>query len=125
MCYNRGMSNLRTWLEHEYPQAAIRPDIHAQAKEFLKLRLPNAIVYDFPTAIIIVLQIDVNKFQGYLLFDKFSKATVSAMKSVAELYKNYTLIATTEDSRVKTILLRIGFTCTGKVNGEFTLAKGV
>lgn len=77
---------------------------------FLSMVDAGAEVHDFGHTIIVLEDHGLTGYKrGWLLFDKFSKKTVSAIKKVSEEFKGKALYASTHDARIRDLLLKFGY----------------
>ena len=118
------MSNLLPWLtkrrELFYQGEALRESIDS----FLKMVNDGAKVIECDDAIIVLEDYGLDgNYRQWLLFNKFSRGVVRALDKVAKDYKEFDLYASTHDSRIKDLLLRMGYTQYNQDENDFWLVK--
>jgi hypothetical protein len=104
------MSNLVPWLtkrrEMFYEGQALQDNIDS----FLLMVENGAKVREFDEAIIVL---EDHGFAGnvraWLLFDGFSRGVIRAMATVTKEVEDITVYVSTHDSRIKDVLVRMGF----------------
>lgn len=111
------MSNLREWLVKRrgkfYEGAALQQAVDA----FLAMVDGGAVVHEHPGAIIALEHITQigdepappGIVRAWLLFDRFTKATVTAMRAVVSGFDGTAILAETHDPRMCELLARLGF----------------
>lgn len=104
------MSNLKEWL-HKRRGKVFEGETLKQAVDFfLGMVEQGAEVHESKDAIIVLEQHGLpGNFRGYLLFDKFTKGTASAMRKVTQEFSGKALYAATADQRIETLLIKFGF----------------
>lgn len=118
------MSNLLPWLtkrrELFYSGEALKVNIAS----FLRMVDDGAKVREFPEAIIVLEDYGLSgNVRAWLLFDKFSRGVVRAMKKVADETKQISVYASTHDPRIRDVLVGIGFVQYDKDPSDFWLVK--
>ena len=118
------MSNLLPCLtkrrERFYTGKALQDNIDS----FLKMVDEGAKVHEFDEAIIVLEDYGLdNNVRAWLLFDKFSRGVVRAMAKVTKEFKGSELYASTHDSRIRDLLLRMGYTQYDQDANDFWLVK--
>ncbi len=120
------MSNLRDWLVKRRSRFYEGETLRQSVDTFLSMVDTVGVeVHEFPDAILVL---EPHGFPGnvraWLLFDKFTRGTASAMKTLAEsLDKETTVYTSTHDPRIKRLLSRIGFTQYHADQHDFYLVK--
>ena len=104
------MSNLKDWLLKRrgrfYEGETLRQSVDA----FLSMVDKGVEVYEFPAAIIVLEPHGLpGNVRGWLLFDKFTRGTATAMKHVTNAFTGTGLYASTHDPRIKHLLVRLGY----------------
>lgn len=103
------MSNLKTWLIQRRSKFYDGEPLQKMVDDFLEMVNGGAVVHEFKDAIIVLEDYGLpGNARGWLLFDKFKKGTVSAMKKVTDSYQG-NLYASTHDVRIKDLLVRLGY----------------
>lgn len=70
----------------------------------------GAIVHEYKDAIIVLEPHGLEgNFRGWLLFDKFTKGTATAMKKVTDEFTGIALYASTHDERIRNMLIKFGY----------------
>lgn len=98
------------------------------AKVYLKLFDGKATMYLSGNTLIALQELEKpNTARAWLLFEHFTKGTVSAMKAlIKECRKNsVTVYTTTEDIRIKNILIKLDFIQEKQVDNEYYLVLEV
>lgn len=118
------MSNLVPWLtkrrERFYTGAALQNNIDS----FLTMVADGAKVYEFDDAIIVLEDYGLdNNVRAWLLFDTFSRGVIRAMAKVVEETKQVSVYASTHDSRIKDVLVKMGFAQYDQDANDFWLVK--
>ena len=118
------MSNLVPWLtkrrERFYTGAALQDNIDS----FLTMVSGGAKVYEFDDAIIVLEDYGLdNNVRAWLLFDTFSRGVIRAMAKVVEETKQVSVYASTHDSRIKDVLVKMGFAQYDQDANDFWLVK--
>jgi len=77
---------------------------------FMKMVDAGAEVNEFKDTIIVLEPYGLpGNVRAWLLFDKFTKGVVTALKKVNASFKGNVIYASTHDARIKKLLSRIGF----------------
>ena len=118
------MSNLLPWLtkrrERFYSGDALRDNISS----FLKMVDDGAVVHEFDEAIIVLEDYGLaGNVRAWLLFDAFTRGVVRAMAKVSKEFKGDALYASTHDSRIRDVLLGMGYTQYAQDAHDFWLVK--
>lgn len=118
------MSNLLPWLtkrrEMFYEKEALKDSIAS----FLKMVDDGAKVHEFEDAIIVLEDYGMaGNSRAWLLFDTFSRGVVRAMEKVSKEFSGIALYASTHDSRIKRVLLGMGFVQYAEDDHDFWLVK--
>jgi hypothetical protein len=118
------VSNLIPWLtkrrERFYTGEALQSNINA----FLEMVADGAKVHEFDDAIIVLEDYGLgDSVRAWLLFDTFSRNVVRAMSKVTKEFKGSELYASTHDSRIRDLLLRMGYTQYDQDANDFWLVK--
>ena len=120
------MSNLREWLVKRrgkfYEGVALQQVVDA----FLAMIDRGAEVHEHPGAIIVLEdympeQLGPNVVRAWLLFDRFSSATVSAMRKVIREFPGRAIVAETHDPRMCQLLTKLGFVLVYHDGGDYHL----
>lgn len=118
------MSNLKDWLHKRRGQVFEGETLQQATDFFLKMVDGGAEVHEFKDAIIVLEHFGLpGNVRGYLLFDKFTKGTVGAMKKVTEDFSGKAIYACTADDRIVKILKSFGYTQYLQQDEEIYLVK--
>lgn len=116
------MSNLKEWLHKRRGKFYEGETLKQHCDAFLKI-VENAKVYEFDDAIIVLENYGLEgNARGWLLFDKFNRGTVRAMKQVTNEYKG-NLYASTHDFRIRDLLMKLGYEQYNKDEHDYYLVK--
>ena len=118
------MSNLLPWLtkrrEIFYQGKALQDSIDS----FMQMVNDGARVFECDDAIIVFEEYGLDKsLRAWLLFDKFSRGVVRAMQKTTLELKEFEIYASTHDSRIRDLLLRMGYTQYLEDEDDFWLVK--
>jgi hypothetical protein len=104
------MSNLKDWLVKRREKFYSGNELKQYVDEFLEMVDGNAEVHEFADAIIVLEKFGLpGNVRGWLLFDRFTHGTVTAIKRVTNEFKGKGLYASTHDVRIRNLLLKIGY----------------
>lgn len=118
------MSNLKEFLRKRRAKFYEGDTLEKHVKDFLDMVDGGAEVHEFKDAIIVLEQYGVKgNYRAWLLFDKFTKGTASAMQKVANEFKGVGLYASTHDERIKDLLIKFGFSQYHKTDFDYFLVK--
>lgn len=118
------MSNLKEWLRKRRSLFYEGETLEHYCNEFMKMVGNGATVHEFKEAIIVLEDYGlVGNVRGWLLFDKFSRATARAMKKVTDEFKGVALYTSTHDPRIKNILIKFGYELYASDPSDFYLVK--
>jgi hypothetical protein len=100
---------LQSWLRKRrskfYEGAALEQSIATFARV-----LERSTVLEYPDAIIALERTDVEGIlRAWLLFDKFTRGTVRAIREMSLNFEGKAIIAETHDVRIRDLLARIGY----------------
>ncbi len=102
------MSNLKEWLHKRRGRFYEGETLKQHCDAFLKI-VETATVHEFKDAIIVLEKYGLpGNVRGWLLFDKFTKGTVTAMKKITDEF-NGNLYASTHDVRIRDLLVKLGY----------------
>lgn len=117
------MSNLKEWLHKRRGRFYEGETLKQHCEAFLAM-VEGAEVHEYPDAIIVLEKFGLKgNFRGWLLFDKFTKGTASAMKKVSDEFTGKALYASTHDPRIRDLLIKFGFEQYNQDNTDFYLVK--
>lgn len=104
------MSNLKEWLHKRRGKVFEGETLKQAVDYFLGMVEQGAEVHESKDAIIVLEQHGLpGNYRGYLLFDKFTKGTATAMNRVVQGFTGNALYAATADARIETLLVKYGF----------------
>jgi len=84
----------------------------------------DVITHDFDHTIIVLEPYGLEgNYRGWLLFDKFSRATAKAIKQVSDEFKGKALYASTHDKRIRNLLIKFGYKEYSNDGFDFYLKK--
>ena len=118
------MSNLLPWLMKRRELFYSGDALKANIDSFMKMVDDGAKVYEFDEAIIVLEDHGLaGNLRAWLLFDKFSRGVVRAMKKMVEETEKVSVYASTHDPRIKRVLLGMGFNQYAQDDHDFWLVK--
>lgn len=118
------MSNLKTLLHKRRSKFYEGATLKEHCDAFMEMVEGGAKVYKFPDAIIVLEEYGLpGNVRGWLLFDKFTKGTASAMKQVSDEFEGKSLYASTHDERIRNLLIKFGFSEYSKDENDYYLVK--
>ena len=118
------MSNLKNWLVKRRGQVFEGETMRQAVDYFLALVEKGAEVHETEAGIVVLVPYGFpGNVKAYLLFDRFTKATATLMRKVAEGFPGVGLYAATDDVRVRNLLLKFGFTQYLLEGDEYFLVK--
>lgn len=118
------MSNLKDWLHKRRGMFYEGETLKQHCDAFLEMVDGGAIVHEFKDAIIVLEQHGLaGNYRAWLLFDKFTKGTASAMKQVADEFDGVGLYAASHDKRIRDLLLKFGFEQYHETKADYYLVK--
>jgi hypothetical protein len=104
------MSNLKDWLVKRRAKFYSGDELRKNVDSFLEIVNGDAEVHEFDDAIIVLEKYGLpGNVRGWLLFDRFTQGTLSAIKSVTNQFRGKGLYASTHDVRIRNLLLKIGY----------------
>jgi hypothetical protein len=118
------VSNLLPWLTKRRERFYTGAELQSNIDSFIKMVDDGVEVYEFDDAIIVLEDYGFKgNVRAWLLFDKFSRKVVRAMAKVSKEFKGEALYASTHDSRIRNILLGMGYTQYAQDSNDFWLVK--
>lgn len=118
------MSNLIPWLTKRRECFYTGEALQSSIDSFLAMVAAGAKVHEFDDAIIVLEDHGLKgNVRAWLLFDVFSRGVVRAMAKVSQEFTGTALYASTHDSRIKDLLLRMGYTQYAQDSNDFWLVK--
>ena len=118
------MSNLLPWLTKRRQRFYAGEALQESVDSFLKMINNGAKVHESDDAIIVSEDFGMDGcVRFWLLFDVFSRDVVRYIAKVTEEHKTFEIYASTHDSRMKNILLRMGYTQYREDEDDFWLVK--
>lgn len=104
------MSNLKEWLVKRRSQFYEGDTLQKHVNDFLEMTSSGADVHEFDDAIIVLEKFGLEgNVRGWLLFNKFTKGVVTAIRKVTKEFQGIGLYASTHDVRIRDILLKAGY----------------
>lgn len=117
------MSNLKEWLHKRRSKFYEGSTLKEHCEAFMKMADVSEVL-EFPDAIIVLEQYGLpGNVRGWLLFDKFTKGTASAIKKVSDEFCGKSLYASTHDIRIRNLLLKFGYNQYSEDEHDFYLVK--
>jgi len=118
------MSNLLPWLTKRRELFYSGDALEANIASFMKMVDDGAKVYEFEKAIIVLENHGLaGNMRAWLLFDKFSREVVRAMRKMVEETEKVSVYASTHDPRIKRVLVGMGFSQYAQDDHDFWLVK--
>ena len=118
------MSNLKAWLLKRRGQFYEGATLQHHVEAFLEMIEQGAEVHEFPEAIIVLEAYGLpGNYRGWLLFDKFSRGVVRAMKHVTDNFHGKALYASSHDKRIRDLLLKFGYVEYNRDEHDYYLVK--
>lgn len=117
------MSNLLPWLTKRRSLFYTGEALEESIASFLKMA-KEAYVYESDAAIIVLEDYGLpGNVRAWLLFDTFSTGVVKAMLKVFKEFKGEAVYVSTHDSRIKDMLIRLGYIQYAQDSVDFWLVK--
>ena len=118
------MSNLLPWLTKRRERFYTGEALQANIASFLAMVAAGATVHESKDAVIVLEDYGLKgNVRAWLLFGTFSRGVVRDMAKVSSEFTGDALYASTHDPRIKTILMRMGFTQYMQDRTDFWLVK--
>ena len=104
------MSNLKEWLHKRRSKFYEGDALEKHCSDFLKMVADGAQIHEFEDAVIVLEAYGLpGNFRQWLLFDKFTRGVVRAIKQVCDEFDGKALYASTHDKRIRDLLLKFGY----------------
>ena len=118
------MSNLLPWLKKRRELFYGGDALQESIESFLKMIENGAKVHESDDAIIVSEEYGMSGcVRFWLLFDEFSRSVIRYIAKITEEYKKFEIYASTHDSRIRDLLLRMGYTQYLEDEDDFWLVK--
>ena len=118
------MSSLKAWLLQRRSQFYQGESLRQSVDSFLEMIDQGAEVHEFKDAIIVLEPFGLpGNMRGWLLFDRFTKGTASAMRKVSEGFTGNALYAATHDERIRNLLIVFGYQEYNRDSNDYYLVK--
>lgn len=102
-------SNLQEWLYKRRAKFYQGEALAQRIAEFNAMVDAGAEVLEYPGAVIVLEEVIPQVRRAWLLFDRFTLATVSAMREVSNSFTGFALVAETHDTRIRDLLVKLGY----------------
>ena len=118
------MSNLREFLRKRRSKFYEGESLQQSIDAFMEIVDGGAVVHEFPDAVIVLEDYGLpGNVRGWLLFDKFTKGTASAIKKVSDEFQGKAIYASTHDERIRNLLVKFGYEQYLRDEHDFYLVK--